>query len=221
MLEALLFDVNGTLTDTSPVGGVWGRPELGDPILQQAVSTAMVETLLDRPTRAFADHLQAALEVVVADAKLDESLIERAGGVATALPARPGAREALGILRDAGLRLAALTNSGAEAGRRTLEACGLAPNLDLVLGVDAVGRFKPHPDVYTYAVSKLERDRAEVALVATHPWDLAGAARCGLRTAWVKHDGARAWPGVFPAPDVEASTLEDLATELVALAAPE
>jgi phosphoglycolate phosphatase-like HAD superfamily hydrolase len=79
VLEALLFDVDGTLTDTSPLGGVWGRPELGDRILQQAVSTAIVETLLDRPARAFPDHLQAALEVVVADAKLDDSLIDRAG----------------------------------------------------------------------------------------------------------------------------------------------
>jgi hypothetical protein len=35
----------------------------------------------------------------------------------------------------------------------------------------------------------------------------------------VKHDDARAWSAVFPTPDVEANNLEDLATDLVALAA--
>jgi 2-haloacid dehalogenase len=82
------------------------------------------------------------------------------------------------------------------------------------LGVDAVSTFKPHPEVYTYALSELEEDPDRVVLIATHPWDLAGAAHCGMRTAWVRHR-PRAWPSVFPTPDVQAETLTDLATAIL------
>ena len=215
MLSAVVFDVNGTLTDTSAIGEPWGRPDLGDRVLGQAVCTAMVDAVLGVGGRPFSDHLRAAVEVVSADAELDPEGVEQALAVAASLPARSGASEALTRLRDAGIRVIALTNSGAEGGRRTLEGCGLARFFDLVLGVDAVNTFKPHPDVYAYALSQLVDERAGVALVATHPWDLAGAAHCGLGTGWVKH-GARRWPAVFPQPDVEADSLPDLARELLA-----
>ena len=210
----MLFDVNGTLTDTAAIGELWGRPELGDRVLGQAVSTAMVDALLGVGGKSFRDHLRAALEVVIGEAGLDPEGVERALAVTASLPARPGAGEALAMLHDAGIRLIALTNSGAIGGQRTLEHCGLAAYFDLVLGVDAVNTFKPHPDVYAYALSRL-REPVRVAMVATHPWDLAGAANGGVATAWVRH-GARVWPAVFPEPDVQADSLLDLARELQA-----
>jgi 2-haloacid dehalogenase len=87
--------------------------------------------------------------------------------------------------------------------------------IERVLGVDAVSTFKPHPDVYAYALSELEEDPNRVALIATHPWDLAGATHGGMRTAWVRHE-ARAWPSVFPNPDVQADTLTDLPKAILA-----
>jgi hypothetical protein len=46
MLSVVVFDVNGTLTDPSAIGVLWERPELGDRVLGEAVSTAMVDALL-------------------------------------------------------------------------------------------------------------------------------------------------------------------------------
>jgi 2-haloacid dehalogenase len=117
--------------------------------------------------------------------------------------------------REAGLRIVALTNSGAQAGRTTLEGCGLLALIERVLGVDAVSTFKPGPDVYAYALSEVQEDPHRVALLATHPWDLAGAAHDGMRTAWMRHR-PRAWPSVFPNPDAQADTLTDLATAILA-----
>lgn len=215
MLSAVLFDVNGTLTDPSAIGEPWGRPGLGDRVLEQAVSTAMVDAILRVGARPFSDHLRAAVEVLGSEFGLESEGIEHALAVTASLPARPGASEALASLRDGGLRLVALTNSGAQAGQRTLEGCGLAQFFELVLGVDAVNTFKPDPEVYAYALSRLGEKHVRVALVATHPWDLAGAAHCGLGTGWVRH-GARLWPAVFPQPDVQADSLPDLARELLA-----
>ena len=50
-------------------------------------------------------------------------------------------------------------------------------------------------------------------LVAVHPWDIDGAARAGLGTAWITRDGAP-YPGYFRSPDVTAASLAELADQL-------
>jgi 2-haloacid dehalogenase len=209
----VLLDVNGTLTDLGPIGAPWGRPELGPEVLDHAVHTAMVEALLGSAARPFSDHVRAAVELVVADLNLDVGRVDDAVAAAAALPARAHADEALAMLVATGMRLVALTNSGARAGQVTLEACGLAEHVERVLGVEGAASFKPHPSVYAYALRELDARADEVTLIATHAWDLAGAARAGMRTAWVRH-GAHAWPAVFPAPDVQADTLLELASAI-------
>ena len=210
MPSSVLLDVNGTLTDLRPIGSPWARPGLGPAVLDGAVQTAMVDALLGTAERPFSDHLRSALEVLVADAGLDPDGIDRALARAAELPAWPDAKTALELLADSELRLVALTNSGAEAGAKTLRACGLLDLVERVLGVDAVSSFKPHPSVYAYALAELGCAASEVALVATHPWDLAGAAHAGMATAWVTH-GARGWPSVLPTPDVRGESLLKLA----------
>jgi 2-haloacid dehalogenase len=213
----VLLDVNGTLTDLAPIGAPWGRPQLGEWVLDQAVLTAMAGALLGGGDRAFAEHIRAAIATVVATAGLDPAGIDAASAAAAALPARPGAEQALSRLTDAGVRAVALTNSGAAAGTRTLRGCGLEPYVERVLGVDAVHTFKPDPRVYAHALEALRAAPHQVTLLATHPWDLAGAAHAGIGTAWVTH-GPRSWPDVFPAPDVRGDGLGDVVDALIDLA---
>src|SRR5258708_19234371 len=120
----VLLDVNGTLTDPGAIGAPWARPELGDAVLEHAVHTAMVDALLVPATRPFLDHIRAAIEVVIGDANLDGSRVEEAVAAARTLPARADAHEALATLLAAGMRLVALTNSGARGGAPTLQPCG-------------------------------------------------------------------------------------------------
>ncbi|HZE06551.1 MAG TPA: HAD-IA family hydrolase [Solirubrobacteraceae bacterium] len=209
-----LLDVNGSLTDLAPIGAPWGRAELGEQVLDRAVRTAMVDALLGRGDRPFSDHLRAALAVLIADGGLDPAGIDAAMEAAAALPARPGAAEALALLGEAGVRAVALTNSGADAGAATLRSCGLGSYVERVLGVDAVKTFKPDPRVYAYALEELGAAPGEVTLIATHPWDLTGAANAGIGTAWVTH-GARGWPQVFPPPDIQGDTLPQVVRQLV------
>ena len=53
----------------------------------------------------------------------------------------------------------------------------------------------------------------EAMLVAVHPWDTDGASRAGLGAVWVNR-GDAAFPGYFRSPDMEASSLVDLADQL-------
>ena len=50
-------------------------------------------------------------------------------------------------------------------------------------------------------------------MVAVHPWDLHGAARAGLATAWLDRTGAP-WPEVFTPPTHTAADLPALAAQL-------
>lgn len=208
----VLFDVNGTLTDPAGLGEAWGRPELGLPILDRAVQTAMVDALVGA-YRPFAEHVRAAIELEIHRAGLDPGPVDAAAQRATTLDPFPDAHAALDLLRDDGHPLAALTNSGAKGGRRTLEAAGLADRFERILGVDAARTFKPHPKTYAQAVTELGVAPEDVMLVAAHGWDISGAKHAGLRTTWISR-GENVLSTMTPEPDVRAEDLLDAARKI-------
>jgi 2-haloacid dehalogenase len=50
-------------------------------------------------------------------------------------------------------------------------------------------------------------------LVAVHPWDTDGAARAGMRSAWVNRGGTP-YPDHYTPPTMTVSGLQDLAQQL-------
>ncbi len=210
----ILFDVNGTLTDPGGLGDPWGRPELGLRMLRSAIQTAMVDALVGA-YHPFREHIRAAIEVEAHRAGLDLSLLDDAAERATHLDPFPDASAALDLLRDNGHTLATLTNSGAEGGRRTLQAAGLADRFHRFLGVDAVRTFKPHPSTYAHAVHELGVRAQEIVLVAAHGFDVSGAKTAGLRTAWISR-GEDVLSAMTPEPDVRADDLLGAARALTA-----
>ncbi len=123
----------------------------------------------------------------------------------------PGADRCCAALDDAGCKLIALTNGGEEVTRGLLEGGGLLERFDAIRSCDAIRVSKPHPDVYAMA-------RAEAAgdlwMVAAHAWDIAGAQRAGLKTAWIAAKEGD-FLDVYPAPDIAALDLESAAEQLV------
>jgi 2-haloacid dehalogenase len=65
---------------------------------------------------------------------------------------------------------------------------------DAILGAEIARAYKPDPRVYRASVAALGLEPGEVMMVAAHGGDLAAAAACGLRTAFVprprEHPGA-------------------------------
>lgn len=195
--RVVLFDLNGTLTDPAALGQPWDAPELGRSVLKLAVQAAMVCLLLGRYCD-FADHLACALRLRVAEGGFDPSRIDDALEIAGALPAYGEAGEAL-------------------------EAARLASRFERILGVDAVGSFKPHPATYQYALAELRCHPADVVFVSAHRYALAGAAHARMRTAFVRrgHGDAVALSELHggadsPAADIEGPDLAAVASELLA-----
>jgi 2-haloacid dehalogenase len=65
---------------------------------------------------------------------------------------------------------------------------------DAILGAEIAHAYKPDPRVYAASVAALGLEPGEAMMVAAHGGDLAAAAACGLRTAFVprprEHPGA-------------------------------
>jgi 2-haloacid dehalogenase len=198
----VFFDLNGTLVDP---GALIAPRELALQALDEASVLAMITALGGREA-AFKDLLEAALrrKLIRAGRDPDEALgaLERLPD----MPAFPEAQAALATLRDAGFKLAVLTQSPAESAAAVLAGAGL--ETDRVLSASPL-----KPDKRAYAPAH------GAWFVAAHWWDIAGAAGAGLRTAWVSRDDLAYPSGPVPQPDIRVPDLLS-AAEAIARAGP-
>ena len=196
MVSWVLFDLNGTLLDPTPVGEPAGLgPRGGETVLAAAAHASMVDTM-SGTYRPLPELLRAALEREVALQDGLEEGIEEALQRAAAMPPFPDAAAAFGVLRGAGVRVGVLTNSATEAAEAALGSAGLEP--ELVVGSDSVEVYKPDRRVYDAGVEATGGRAEDVCLVAAHWWDVLGARRAGLRTAWVARKERVLMPGTGP-----------------------
>lgn len=120
----------------------------------------------------------------------------------------------LSMLRDAGARLVALTNSGQSTAEAQIRNAGLTEFFASIMGVDAVLRFKPDRAVYDHAREQLEEDPADLVMVATHDWDCAGAMKAGWHAAFVVRPGQTYNPVLQP-PTYRGDDMVAVATTLI------
>ena len=220
-LRWVFFDLNGTLVDPSvlaqPLGDSGADEQLVQAAFEDAVAQAMVITLTGG-TAEFAELIGGSLRRRLTMAGRDPSAADDAVGLLGSMPAYFDAPAALERLRGVGLRLGVLTQSAPEAADGVLRFAGLRDRVELVVSASEAGAFKPDPRPYRLAVARSGAAASEVALVATHWWDVAGAKRAGLRTGWVaRHD--LVLPASVPEPDVSGRDLAEVAEGLAALAA--
>jgi 2-haloacid dehalogenase len=102
-----------------------------------------------------------------------------------ALPAFPDVAPALGALRARGQVLAILSNGSPAMLEEATEAAGLGRVFDALLSVEAVGRFKPAPEVYGLVEDRFGTHPSEVLFISANGWDAAAAAGHGFATVWL------------------------------------
>lgn len=134
---------------------------------------------------------EEALIYAAQASRLELSAVQRSAlmDAVLRLPAYPDARPALAALRDAGLRVAFLTNLSPRMLDALIDHAGLRSLVDLGLSTDAVRSYKPDPRTYQLGVDALGLDREEIAFVASSGWDAAGARAFGYPTLWVNRVG--------------------------------
>jgi 2-haloacid dehalogenase len=206
----VLFDLNGTLLDPEPVATALPVDD-GTEIVLAALHDAVVQGMTDTLSgeyRPFLSYIRGALsrQVRLAGTELDAEALQGVVRMMAAMPPQPDAADAVAVLRDAGCRVGVLTNSASGAARDALEMSGLGSAVQCVIGSDDVRAYKPATVVYRTAVDQLDVPPAAVTMVSAHWWDVTGAKRAGLQTAWVSRKEQLLMPGT-PTPDIQASTL--------------
>ena len=202
MVRAVLFDVDFTLALPGPELGPEGYRKLGerhgltlDPSRYEAARQAAIASLQRHPELEHDDELWIAFT---------ERIVRGMGGDADS--AYECATELVAVweqhdkftlyedvlpvleeLRGHGLKLGLISN-----GSRDLDEFVRhhALEVDCAIGSRAFGRTKPHPDIFRRALTLLEVEARETAMVGdSYEDDIEGARALGMRAFLLDRDG--------------------------------
>lgn len=198
-VAAILFDIDGTLVDSTPaVDRAW-RGWAADHGLDADEVIGVCHGR--RSADTIADFLPAEeVDAAVAD------LAARELADVDSVVALPGARELLASLPDG--RWAAVTSGGRELMRARLDAAGL-PVPDVLITAEDVDQGKPDPQGYRKAATALGVDPTSCLVVEDAPAGLgAGRAAGGPVLAVATSHGRGALEALGP--DAADAVLDDL-----------
>ena len=214
-----MFDVNETLLDLGALDPQFERV-FGDASTRQAwfgqFLTSWLTAMVTGVYEEFGTIGGTALEMIAERQGVDlsdEDKQQIVSGLRT-LPPHPEVEENLGRLRDAGIRLVALTNSTQQVADAQIDNSGLREYFEQVLSADAVKRLKPAPEPYHMAAERLGVEIGQIRLVAAHAWDVAGAIQAGCAAAFVARPGMVLNP-LFERPDVVGADLREVADGII------
>ena len=215
----LIFDVNETLSDMSPMGQRF--EDVGAPanlaktwfagLLRDGFALTAVGVNESFATLA-AEALPVALDGQPLDRSVEDAVQHIMDGFA-GLSVHADVPEGIGALRDLGIRLVTLSNGSASVAEALFDRAGIRSHFEALLSVEDAALWKPAAAAYAHALERCDVDPMDAMLVAVHPWDIDGAARAGLATAWINRTGGP-YPGYFRAPDLEVRSLTELAAQL-------
>ena len=210
--------MDGTIVDTEPYwiaaehalveahGGTWSHEQAMQLVGQSLTYSAGIlqNAGVDLEAREIIDTLTA--EVI--------------RGVQRSVPWRPGARELLDELHQAGVRCALVTMSEGPLAREIVASLP-KPYFEFVVTGDTVAQGKPHPEAYLTAVELLQG--SDPALTIDHCVALEDSAP-GIAAAVASGVSTVAIPHIVPIPDDPRHTTWDslagrTVSELVAIAA--
>ncbi|HEX2544801.1 MAG TPA: haloacid dehalogenase type II [Ramlibacter sp.] len=101
------------------------------------------------------------------------------------LSAFPENREVLQALKTRGITTGILSNGDPEMLGIAVRSAGLDGLLDHVISVDAVRKYKTHPDAYRLGTQAVKKPAHQILFVSCNAWDALAATWYGYRTLWV------------------------------------
>jgi 2-haloacid dehalogenase len=127
------------------------------------------------------DYAMAALSIE--DAALRKKLLD----IYFRLDAYPEVPGVLQTLREAGFKLATLSNGSPDMLHSAVDNAGLA--LDAVISVDRIGVYKPDGRVYQMACDDFGIPKERICFMSSNAWDAWAAANFGFQVVWVNRFG--------------------------------
>jgi len=218
--KVIIFDVNETLLDLENMSksvalALDGREDL----LPLWFSTMLHHSLVVSATddyQTFGSIGVASLQMVAEINGITITQEQAKTAILTplrSLPAHPDVAEGLAKLKAQGYKLVTLTNSSLAGVTLQLKNANLSQYFDANLSIESVGVFKPHLKTYQWALKDLGINAGEALMVAAHGWDIAGADKAGLQTAFIRRQGKVLFP-LAAQPDYNVLDVNQLANTL-------
>lgn len=221
-IRALTFDVFGTLLDWRSTiarafreSGVGADPEeLADAWRARALAATQEVNQTKRPWRTFDGLHEVTLGELLDERGLELAGEGRAGLVRAWHELDPWPDVSAGLERLRRRRVVAGLSNGNLALLVDLARHGDL-RFDCLISAEFCQVYKPEVTVYRTAVRLLGLDPSEVMMVAAHPFDLQGARRAGLRSAFIDRP-LEYGPGSRPRADPDAEISVKDVNELTA-----
>ena len=231
MIEAVIFDLGGTLVDWPDwdtasedrwgmaydfFGAVPGAPE---PLERGRFVRAMRAAELAHWEHVEREHWSgppesllrdgfARLDYAASDAQVHALLHSYAQAVAGWAQVFPDSRATLQSLRESGYPIGLLSNTWWAAAwhNADLAAHGLADLLDVLVYTSDLPHSKPHPSVFKHVAARLGVAPAECLMIGDRPIDdIQGALRAGMRGVLKTNGNPRPLPvGLQPTAIIES-----------------
>ncbi len=182
---AVLWDMDGTLVDTEPywitaehaiveeAGGVWNEE--------------YAHQLVGNDLMVSAEFIRDHSPVQLTPVQIIEELLSRViVQVREHVPWRPGARELLSSLQEAGVPNALVTMSWRSLADAVVQALPTGTFAAVITG-DEVEHGKPHPEPYFAAARSLGVEAADCVAIEDSPTGVRSAVAAGVPTIAVPH----------------------------------
>ena len=182
---AVLWDMDGTIVDTEPYwfaaefeivemhGGQWSHEHARALVGSDLLDSGAYMRKHGGVDREPAEIVEMLLDRVVAQLRVE-------------VPWRPGARELLAAVNEAGIPTALVTMSWKRFADQVVECLPSGSFRVLVTG-DEVARGKPHPEPYVLAAERLGIDARDCVAIEDSPTGVRSALAAGCRVLGVPH----------------------------------
>lgn len=203
-MQAVIFDMDGTLIDTERVSqAAWRRAA-------QDFRIEIPERILHAFVGCSIPNAMNMIDDEFGDPAFTERLFNRRHEIFDAtwedeLELKPGAAEAVAAVCERGLAVALATSSVRDRAITSMERLGLMELFDAAVFDEDIEHHKPAPDVYLVAADHLDIEPAQCVAVEDSFNGVRSGAAAGMRTIMVPDYNE-------PTPEIRALCAEVLTT---------
>ncbi|MCM5661458.1 haloacid dehalogenase type II [Galbibacter mesophilus] len=219
MIRAVFFDMNETLLNLNLLDKEF-KKYFEDPFVlkywfAKLLHSSTVLGIMDT-YHNFGELAGAALENVFYenDKKLTKETKQEILSAFKKLPAYTDVKSALQHLKNENIKLFAVSNSSKEMMQEQLSNAEILHLFDGFYSVDSVEKYKPFKDIYLSVAEKQDLKTSELIMVASHDWDLFGAKKAGLKTAYIQRK-KEIYNPFYPKSDFNVTNLVHLAEQII------
>ena len=229
MPQAILFDLDDTLTDRTPSIVHYAERFQGDfaGYLASTTVSTITAALLTADVRGYHPRADVLRDFAQRLARLcrrraqpfpwrtvpDVSHLRRHWDTyfPRSVVARVGLAETLSTLHAWGIHLGIITNGEVQFQAPKITQLGIGRYLSTVVISEAVQVQKPDPRIFAHALAEIGCTAVHAWFVGDHPInDVLGAAAVGLQPVWLA--GVQPWPPDRPTPTWQIAALSELVT---------